>query len=291
MVQNSSNSTMQHIDELLQKINTSSAPKETKEIFKLFLALFSTIKNERSTTISTLQERVAALEAEAESNRTHCDNAIRTLQEKVNTLEENLKAQEEARKKEVAQLKTDVDANDQYERRDTLILSGPNLPISSPNENCKEIVKNLLRSHTNLSLNDDDISIAHRIGQKPVNNQDKRNIIFKLCRRDLVTDIFDACKQSRPPFYINCSLTPTRNKIFFALRRYKRRFPDVVKGCRVQKGDVIVFLARHAGASSSRSSDGNNRRDTKITINTREDLSDFAINVLNTNLDELNITW
>ena len=86
MVQNSSNSTMQHIDELLQKINTSSAPKETKEIFKLFLALFSTIKNERSTTISTLQERVAALEAEAESNRTHCDNAIRTLQEKVSSL-------------------------------------------------------------------------------------------------------------------------------------------------------------------------------------------------------------
>ena len=87
-------------------------------------------------------------------------------------------------KKDVDALKFDVDTNDQNERRDTLILSGSNLPILSSNENCKTIVRDSISSHTSLAIHDNDISIAHRNVR-----QDKRKMIFKLCKRDLMSDI------------------------------------------------------------------------------------------------------
>ena len=121
------------------------------------------------------------------------------LAEKVNQLESKISAIECSHSKEVAALKSNIDLNEQYGRRDTLIISGPNLPIAAPTENCKLVVQDLLRRHTKLNLNPANISIAHRIGRTNSTLPNKRNIIFKLCRRDLVTDILNACKQSFSP--------------------------------------------------------------------------------------------
>ena len=49
-------------EEVIQKINSSKITSETKEIFKLFLTLFSSLQLERDSTISTLNEKVSALE-------------------------------------------------------------------------------------------------------------------------------------------------------------------------------------------------------------------------------------
>ena len=83
-------------------------------------------------------------------------------------------------------MRTDIDTNEQYERRDTLITTGPDLPVASQNENSKIIVKDLL-TEIGVIVDLNDISIAHKIGRKPTNatTVDKSGLIFKLCRRYL----------------------------------------------------------------------------------------------------------
>ena len=143
-------------------------------------------------------------------------------------------------------LMAEVDSNDEYERRDTLIMSGPSLPLSSATENSKLVIHTLLREHLQLNINPDDISVAHRLGKKPQASPDRRNIIFKLCRRDLASEILNACKQfrnsnGRQPLYINESLTPLRSKVFYGLRLLKRKFPAIIKSCRSQTGNITAF--------------------------------------------------
>ena len=60
-----------------------------------------------------------------------------------------------------------VDASEQYERRGTLIMYGRNLPAVASIENCKEIVRNILRQYQRPSLCSTGISIAHRLGKRP----------------------------------------------------------------------------------------------------------------------------
>ena len=95
-----------------------------------------------------------------------------------------------------------IDSNELYKRRDALVLSGPLVPEVSDREDCKQTIQRLLRDYTRLNLNISDISTAHRIG-KTSPGVGKRNIIFKLCRRDLVQEIFAACKTQKPGFFIN----------------------------------------------------------------------------------------
>ena len=145
-------------EEVILKINSSKITSETKEIFKLFLTLFSNLQLERDSTISTLKEKISALELECVDLTRKIDKVetlflgIETsnagLTEKVNQLESKIKAIENNHSKEVAALKSDIDLNEQYGRRDTLIISGPNLPVAAPNENCKLIVQDLLRRHS-----------------------------------------------------------------------------------------------------------------------------------------------
>ena len=285
----------------MSKINSSKITSETKEIFKLFLSIFGNLQQERDATISTLNETISKLVAknseivkkidEFESQSSVNRQSMLNVQEHVAQLEIKLKSIEMVHFKEVTSLKSNIDNNSQYERKGTLILSGPNLPSAAPSENCKLIVQDLLRRETNLNIDPTDISIAHRIGRKSSTLPDKRNIIFKLCRRDLANEIFNACKQSRPSFFVNCSLTPTRNKVLYALRQLKKKFPATVKGCRAQNGgDVVVFVVPSSSASSP-NVPTTSRNDRKIVINSREDLEAFASDVLFTSIENLDIAW
>ena len=106
--------------------------------------------------------------------------------------------------------------NSAYECRDTLIISG-DVPAVNDNKNCYHIVTTLLHNGIRLQLHPDGISTAHYIGRKPaLPSTDKRGII-KLCRRDLKQDILSACREFKPSFYINESLTPTRSTFMYAL--------------------------------------------------------------------------
>ena len=68
---------------------------------------------------------------------------------------------ENVQSKEVEGLITRIDLNGQYESRDTLIISGPDIPGESDNENSKLFIQDSLRRNLNLNLNPADISTAH----------------------------------------------------------------------------------------------------------------------------------
>ena len=123
----------------------------------------------------------------------------------------------------LAQLEDRHDDAEAYERRDTLIISGDGVPEASLGENCTVIVSSMIREKLRKNISAGDISVSHRIGQKPRSPQhvDRRNIFVKLCRRNLKDELLSACRSLRPNIYLNESLTPTRSTILYALRKVK----------------------------------------------------------------------
>jgi len=171
-------------------------------------------------------------------------------------------------KTKIEKLENQIDDNNAYERRDTLVLSG-NIPPSTNDENCKSIIINKIRDELHMNINANDISIAHRIGPKPKTQApDKRSIIFKLCRRDLKSEILDNCRRLKPSYYINESLTPVRSTIMYVLRMARRQHPDKLGGCRTNDGSVSVYLPTN-------NRDVNGTRHQRITVNTKRALDDL----------------
>ena len=278
-------------DDVSRKISTSKLSSENKEIFTLFLALFSTINAERDAKIVQLEQKM-------EENRIKGEEKVKDLETQMQTLQSKISSIESSQSKNIKSLQNNVDENDQYERKDTLIVSGPEVPVFSSNENCKNVLQDIFRRNLNLNINPADISVAHRLGRKPESGIDKRNIIFKLCRRDIVFDIFNACKKfrhpnssnqgtpSRQPLYVNCSLTPLRSKIFYQLRQLWKKFPNKITSCRSDYGNIVVFTP-----SSSPSSSSTALSSRRIMINSREAFEDFVANILQTSSENIGIKW
>ena len=208
----------------------------------------------------------------------HFDNAMREKDEKIERLEASLCTMKE----KVVSLENKIDDNSQYERRDTLVISGKSIPTAQPNENCNIIVRNLIKEQTRLILKEEDISIAHRLGRRPDSSQqDRRSIIFKLCRRDLKRDIRDACKQHKPNFFVNEHLTPTRGTIMFVLRKAKQQNPDKIGVARSQEGNVTVLVP----------ADGDAGRSRRVSCNTRASLDQLLREQLNVSSDKFVKNW
>ena len=45
-------------------------------------------------------------------------------------------------------------------------------------------------------------------------------------------------------FFVNCSLTPTRNKIFHVLRTHKKKSSAILKGCRALNIEVVALVTQ-----------------------------------------------
>ena len=55
-----------------------------------------------------------------------------------------------------------------------------------------------------------------------IQGEDKRNIMFKPCNRDVKQNILKSCKVVKPKkFYINESLTPLRNTVLYVMRNIR----------------------------------------------------------------------
>ena len=184
-------------------------------------------------------------------------------------------------KTEVRKLKNELDDTDSYQRRETVILSGNGVPVGNNDENCKNVVCNLVKNQLKLNLKPEDISTAHRLGRKPDSQRpDKRNIIVKLCRRDLKQELIRASRTQVAPrnLYVNESLTPTRKKILFHLRQMKRAHPNIVSGCSSVEGRIYVY-------TKPSSSSGGSSRDLRHLVNDQEALVDFCREYIKQPLD------
>ena len=214
------------------------------------MAMFSTIQLERDNSIKELDQKAAsiqntntALEGEISNIKESTKHQLSALRDEITSLKSKIKLQENTNIAHLDSLFVKIDSNVQNERRDALILSELLVHEVSDGEDCKHLIQRLFRDHVRLNINVSNISIAHRLG-KITRGPDKRNVIFKLHRHDLVQDIFAACESPKPAFCIKTSLTPLRNKILYALQLPKRKFPTIVKGCTSTiSGEVIVFVA------------------------------------------------
>ena len=139
-----------------------------------------------------------------------------------------------------------------------------------------------------LELTDNDISSAHRIGKVKIDPrtkkpaEDRRRFLVRLSRKDLISNIFFHCKESNPPFFVNESLTPTRGKICYILRKLKKKFSGKITKVHTFKGVPRVFLK--SNWPSPRTA---NTKDTFIEIPTILNLESFVTEHLETTLLEL----
>lgn len=169
---------------------------------------------------------------------------------------------------ELRELKSTVEENDQYERRDTIIIAGRNIPVCKPREDCHAAVIQLIRQNLNINLDIRDINTAHRFGTKLADKLDKRPFIVKLCRRDLKSDLIRASKrQESPQIFINEHLTPMRRNIFNAVRKMKKNHQDV-KGCSTFEGKVFAFTRNNASPDA---------KDHRHLISNHECLNEFSL--------------
>lgn len=129
------------------------------------------------------------------------DEKIEKLPDRVNSLEDT-----------VSKLENQLDDVEQYERRDTIIISGPVLPKEQNHENPTDLVVKAIKDNLHINLNHADINVAHRLGSKTQNKE--RPVIVKLLNRSKKSEIMEACVKVKPSLYVNESLTPKRRNIF-----------------------------------------------------------------------------
>ena len=133
-----------------------------------------------------------------------------------------------------------------------------------------------------LVIKSDDISTAHRLGRKPDGSrQDKRSIIFKLCRRDLKREIIQACRSQKPNFYINEYLTPTRGTIMYVLRKAKQMDPTKIGNARTSEGSISVNIPAASGVSQGQ----------RVQCNTKAALDQLLRAQLNLTSDHFVKKW
>lgn len=183
-----------------------------------------------------------------------------------------VKAEVKSLNEKVFKLECLIDDADAYERRDTVVLSGPAVPTFQTGENCKNIVQQVLAQECRVNIQANDISTAHRLGKKnPSQLPDKRNIIVKFCRRDTKNEVFMSSKKQPKPvrLYVNESLTPQRAKIYKVLRMMRRSHPELIAGCSTFDGRVYAY-------TPTPSSSGEAQRDHRHLILTQDALEKFC---------------
>ena len=132
-----------------------------------------------------------------------------------------------------------------------------------------------------------EISTAHRLGKKPASQQpDKRSIIVKFCRRDTKNDVYRSSRnQARPSqLFINESLSPSRRKIYNALREMKRSNPNLVNGCSTFDGKIYAYTKIHSTNSQP-------QRDRRHLISDFDGLKKFCHEYVKKPIDSFLGAW
>ena len=143
-------------------------------------------------------------------------------------------------KSKVCELEANIDSVDQYERRDTIILSGPALPPETNNELTNNVVISAIKDNLRINISESDLSITHRLG--PHTQQRKRPIIVKLTNRTLKQDLVGACVRLKPQVYIIESLTPRRRILFNTVLHIRKTHKQKFQQCFTKDGKITIKL-------------------------------------------------
>lgn len=179
--------------------------------------------------IKVIQDQFDTYLTKIDLLNTEKDKEIDQLRNKVNTMETK-----------ITQLETMIDDVDQYERRDTVIISGPSLADESATENPSDIIVNTIKQQLHVNMTHADINVAHRLG--PKSQGKKRPIIVKLQNRLKKSELVQACITIRPHLHVNESLTPKRRAIFNTIRKIRSEHKNLFQQCYTSDGRIIVKL-------------------------------------------------
>ena len=240
------------------------------------LVLADSLKGDSKKIVQVLLAKMQLMEDNFNNLLKSRDESVGILENEVGCLKLKLQALEDK-----------IDEADQYERRDTLILSGNAIPVGKDGENSGMVIKELLREQLNYDLPLNGINTAHRLGKLRAGSKDDRPIIVKFCRRDDKNELMKLRRNLRkktPSLFINESLSATRRANLFALRAIKRqhlklRGPNNVIGCDTWNGNVHAYTSTVDG------------RPKKHVLNTRVALEQFALNYAKKPLESFLINW
>ena len=70
-----------------------------------------------------------------------------------------------------------------------------------------------------MNLGEEELTISHRMGEKPINGVNNRKIFFKPTGKQLTYRIFHANCELEPPFCVNYYVIHTRSKIDNIIRQ------------------------------------------------------------------------
>ena len=168
------------------------------------------------------------------------------------------------------------------ERKQDVIISGPNTPQFHTGEDSKCVGEKILKDALKINLPEHSITRAVRIGPKPTNtNTDRRSILLSFSTSDMVQDVIKTAKTVRPDkLYMNENLTPTKHKIMQTLRKCRRLYGEKVSGCSSRYGRVCVWI-------KPPNSHVEGARNSRMFINSISELTDFCLKVLNVSLETI----
>ena len=195
--------------------------------------------------VAVFQELKLNLENMFSSLQTQLIDITKKQDEKINKLSQENKCMA----KKIEKLEEKLDAEDAYERKDSIIISGKKVAPFRAGETPKdtlELTTNLLREKLNYVLRPEEVSIIHRLGEnkrRPTGTADMRAIYVKLCRRSVKADLLSASRTAKvDELYINEALSPPRNTIAYVLRVAKKKFPNIVSGSTTLDGKPHVWV-------------------------------------------------
>ena len=136
------------IDQVPVMDQQQQQPTSTANIMDLISSDISALSQEGKVIVSTIVKALSIISQEK-------DTEINKLQDRVDSLESK-----------VTKLEEQLDDVEQYERRDTIIISGPALPSEQTMENPSSLVVNAIKDNLKININLGGINIAHRLGPK-----------------------------------------------------------------------------------------------------------------------------
>lgn len=188
----------------------------------------------------------------------------------------------EALKNKLTSYEEKLDDLECYGRRNTIVISGPEIPPVRTNEDCIEVVKTIIASKLEIPIDREDICVAHRLGTPKPGSVDKRNIIAKLVRRTKKHEIYKACGLKKPKnIFFSDSVSKTRNTIMYALRKARERDSTKIGKIRTRDGNIRLQLPNPE----------NSQHSTTIVVNTRRALEEILRTRLNIGSAEFDCRW